>query len=231
LLSQFLRQERPHHLTGHQAVSEVFMNQSAKFWNKVAERYAKSPVSDEATYQKKLEITRDYFQPDMQVLEIGCGTGTTAIAHAPYVKHILAIDISSKMIEIAQGKADTETVRNITFQCSTVDECDVPDQSLDAVLAHNVIHLLENKEEVFNQVHKMLKPGGVFVTSTACLGNMMILFRVIAPIGKFLGLFPLVRVFTIKELEHSMINAGFEISYKWLPGKNKPVFIVARKPN
>ena len=205
------------------------MNQSAKFWNRVAERYSKKPVTDEATYQKKLEITRGYLGPDMQVLEIGCGTGSTAIAHAPDVNHIHAIDISSRMIEIAQDKADTKKIKNITFQCSTLDECTVPDQTLGAVLAHNVLHLLEDMEEVVDQVHKMLKPGGVFVSSTACLGDMMMLFRAIAPIGKLLGFFPLVKVFTIKELEYSLTNAGFEIDYQWLPGKNKPVFIVAKK--
>ena len=66
------------------------MDREARFWNKLADRYSRRPISDEATYEKKLEITRQYFRPDMEVLEIGCGTGTTAIAHAPYVKHILA---------------------------------------------------------------------------------------------------------------------------------------------
>ena len=205
------------------------MNQSAKFWDKVAEGYSKKPVADEATYQKKLEITHGYFQPDMQVLEIGCGTGSTAIAHAPFVDHIQAIDISPRMIEIAQDKAEQENIGNITFQCSTIDKCRVPDQTLGAVLAHNVLHLLENKEEAVDQVYKMLKSGGVFVSSTACLGDMMMLFRIAAPIGRFLRFFPLVKVFTIKELEYSLTDAGFEIDYQWQPGKNKPVFIVAKK--
>jgi len=64
------------------------MNQSVKFWDKIAERYSRQPVADEAAYQKKLQVTREYLKPDMEVLEFGCGTGSTAIAHAPYVKHI-----------------------------------------------------------------------------------------------------------------------------------------------
>lgn len=83
----------------------MMMNDSAKFWDKIAEKYSKQPIADEAAYQKKLQVTQEYFKPDMEVLELGCGTGSTAIIHAPYVKHIRAIDISSKMIEIAQGKA------------------------------------------------------------------------------------------------------------------------------
>jgi ubiquinone/menaquinone biosynthesis C-methylase UbiE len=209
--------------------AEVMMDQSVKFWDRIAKRYSKQPIADEAAYQKKLEITREYFRPDMEVLEIGCGTGSTAIAHAPYVKHIQAIDISSKMIEIAQGKADTKNVTNVTFKCSTIDECNVPDQTLDAVLGLSILHLLENKEKVIGRVHIMLKPGGVFITSTACLGDMMRLYRIISPIGRVLRFFPLVMVFTIKELEDSLTNAGFNIDYQWQPGRNKAVFIVAKK--
>ncbi|NJR62155.1 MAG: class I SAM-dependent methyltransferase [Cyanobacteria bacterium CRU_2_1] len=205
------------------------MDQSTKFWDKIATRYSKQPIADEAAYQKKLQITREYFQPDMEVLEIGCGTGSTAITHAPYVKHIQAIDFSSKMIEIAQGKAETQNLENITFEQSTIDNISVPDQSFDAVLGLSILHLLENKEEVIAKVYKMLKSGGIFVTSTACLGDTMKFFKVIAPIGKFFGLMPLVKAFTKKELEDSLTDAGFEIDYQWQPGKGKAVFVVSRK--
>ncbi len=205
------------------------MDQPVKFWDRMAERYSKQPVADEAAYQKKLQVTRERFRPDMNVLEFGCGTGSTAIAHAPYVKHIQAIDISSKMIEIAQGKADAGAVENVTFEQSTIDELSVPDQTLDAVLGLSILHLLDNKEEVIAKVHKMLKPGGVFVTSTACIGDTMKFFKVIAPIGRFFGLMPVVMVFTTKELKDSFTDAGFEIDYQWQPGKNKAVFIVAKK--
>ncbi len=205
------------------------MGQSTKFWDKIAKRYSKQPIADEAAYQKKLEVTREYFRPDMEVLEFGCGTGSTAIIHAPYVKHIHAIDISSKMIEIAQGKADAKNVENVTFKRSTIEEISVSDQTLDAVLGLSILPLLDNKEEVIAKVHKMLKPGGIFVTSTACIGDTMKFVKLIAPIGKFFGLMPLVKVFTTKDLENSLTDAGFEINYQWQPGKGKAVFIVAKK--
>ena len=205
------------------------MHQPSKFWDKHAERYSKSPVADEDSYQKKLQVTREYLQPDMEVLEFGAGTGSTAITHAPYVKHIEAIDVSPKMVEIAQGKADANNVKNVTFKRSSIDEFSVSDQTLDAVLGLSILHLLDNKEEVISKVHKMLKPGGIFVTSTVCLGDTMKFFKVIAPIGKFFGLLPVLKVFTKKELEGSLIDAGFEIDYQWQPGKGKAVFIVAKK--
>ena len=165
----------------------------------------------------------------MEVLEFGCGTGSTALLHAPYVKHILATDISSKMIEIAQGKADAQNVKNITFECAAIDTFSLTDQTMDAVLGLNILHLVENRDEIIAKIHKMLKPDGVFVTSTACIADMMRIFRLVVPIGGFLRLIPLVQVFTTKDLEASLTHAGFVIDYQWQPGKNKAVFIVAKK--
>ncbi|MGI9450652.1 MAG: class I SAM-dependent methyltransferase [Geminicoccaceae bacterium] len=205
------------------------MDRSARFWDRVAKRYARTPVADEATYQRKIEITRGYFRPNIEVMEFGCGTGSTAIVHAPYVKHIRAIDISSKMIEIARHKADAASIGNITFERSTIDDLDVPAESLDVVLGLSILHLLENKDAEIAKVHDMLKPDGVFVSSTACLGDSQNWFRFIAPIGRILGLIPLVRFFTKEDLQHSLERAGFEIEYSWQPGKGKAVFIVAKK--
>lgn len=205
------------------------MNKSEKFWNKIAVHYSKQAIADEVSYQKKLKTTQEYLKPDMEMFEFGCGTGSTAIVHAPYVKHIRAIDFSSKMIEIAQGKADKEHVKNITFEQSTIDEFNVSDQSLDVVLGMSILHLLENREEMIAKIYKMLKPGGLFVSSTACIGDMMMLFKLIAPIGKLVSFIPLIKVFTADELVNSLTNAGFNIDYQWHPGKNKAVFIIAKK--
>ena len=205
------------------------MPQPSRFWDRMANRYSRSPIADEAAYQKKLRVTRDYFRPDMEVLEFGCGTGSTAIVHAPYVKHILAIDFSSKMLKIAQGKADANNVKNITFRRASIDEFSVPDQTLDAVLGLSILHLLDNKDDVIAKVHKMLKPGGVFVTSTVCIGETMKFIKFIAPIGKALGFLPVLKVFTAQDLADSLRDAGFKIDHQWQPGKGKAVFIVAKK--
>ncbi len=205
------------------------MDRSINFWNRIAKRYAKKPIADEAAYEKKLYVTRKYLQPDMHVLEIGCGTGSTAIIHAPYVKHIYAIDFSEKMIEIAQEKADATNIKNITFVQTSIDKLDMKDKSVDVVLGLSILHLLEDKEAVIAQVYDLLKPNGIFVTSTMCVGNTMKFFKYIASLGHFLGLIPLVKVFTVSELEKSLSDAGFIIDYQWQPAKNKAVFIVAKK--
>ncbi len=206
------------------------MKSSSKFWDRIAVRYSKSPVADEASYQKKLEITRGYFRPNTEVLEFGCGTGSTAINHSPHVRHIRAIDISSKMIEIAREKAHQAQVENVSFEQSTIEDLSVPDGSMDVVLGLSILHLLDNKEEAIAKVHRMLKPDGVFISSTTCIGDTMKFFKVIGPFGKFFGLMPTLNVFTTGELVTSLTDAGFTIDHQWQPGKGKAIFIVAKKP-
>ncbi len=206
------------------------MVEAQKFWDRMAEGYSKKPIADEASYQRKLEVTRQYFRPDMDVLEFGCGTGSTAISHAPYVKNIQAIDISSKMIEIAQAKADKSNIKNITFKRADIDEFSALDQSFDVVLGLSILHLLENMNEVVSKVQKMLKPGGVFVSSSVCIADEMKIFKYIAPVGQLLGMVPPVKIFHRTDLHESLANGGFKIDCQWQPGKGKGVFIVARKP-
>ena len=145
---------------------------AGRFWDKRAEKYAQRPIADQETYNKKLEITRSYFQNDSEVLEIGCGTGSTALAHAAYVKHILATDISPAMIDIAGDKAEASQVDNVSFEVQAVVGHDIKRSFYDVIMAHNLLHLLEDPQAAIAAVYRGLKQGGVFITSTACIGDM-----------------------------------------------------------
>lgn len=201
----------------------------SKFWDRIAESYARKPVADERAYQNKLRITRDYFRPEMNIFEFGCGTGSTALAHAPFVKHILATDISARMIAIAREKAETAGIANVEFRQTAIDRFTAPDHSYDGVLAMSILHLVDDKDAVIERVHQLLKPDGVFVSSTACLSDGMGYFRPIAWLGRMFGLLPLVRFFKADDLVASLERRGFRIEHRWQPGKRKGVFIVARK--
>lgn len=206
------------------------MDKSAKFWNKLADRYSRHQVADEAAYRKKLEVTQSYFRPDMEVLEFGCGTGTTAIHHAPFVKRILATDFSSEMIRICREKAQAADIDNIEFQCSSFDDLNPADASYDMILGLNILHLMDNWEEVIQRAYKILRPGGVFITSTGCVGDSLLRFlKFIVPIGQSLGLLPRLVVISKKQLEKSVTDAGFTIVHQWHPKKMAAVFIVAKK--
>lgn len=208
------------------------MSNSSEFWDKKAACYANSPIADEATYQRKLAETQRLLSRDMRILEFGCGTGTTAVHHAPFVQHIDAIDISGKMLEIARARAQEARVENIAFGCTTLVEFNAESASLDAVLGLNVLHLLPDRAAVLAEAARILKPGAVFVTSTACLGDSWLRFiKLLVPVGKHLGLMPDLFILSESELAGEIEQAGFEIESQWHHGKDGiGVFIIARKP-
>lgn len=206
------------------------MHENAKFWNRMSKRYAKMQVSDETSYQEKLARTRAVFPDGARVLEIGCGTGSTALAHAPYAAHILATDFAPAMISIAEGKAAAAGVTNVTFRTATLEEITPEDGPFDAVLALNVVHLLSDPEPAIHQMARHLKPGGVLVLSTACLTDKMSWMRPIAFVLKLVKVFPVVTFFSRADLERWISAADLTIEDSWRPnGFGKAVFHIARK--
>lgn len=206
------------------------MTTSTLFWDRMANRYAKSPISNKEAYERKLEITRKYFTPQSQVLEFGCGTGSTAILHSPFVKHIHAIDVSEKMLAIANSKVEAEDINNITFQKASIEEFDGAENSYDVILGLSILHLLNDKRAAMNKVHKMLKPGGVFVSSTYCGRGKNAFVRMLLSIGAAVHLLPKVKFFSPESLQMSVGDAGFRLDHVWQPEGSDALFIVARKP-
>lgn len=209
---------------------DATMTSQDRFWDRMAAHYSRQPIADEAAYQEKLRITRGYLRPDMDLLEFGCGTGGTAIAHAPFVRHIRAIDFSQAMLDIARDKARAAGVGNVTFEKADIGDLAIADGSTDMALGLSILHLLPNRDAVLAKVHRMLKPGGLFVSSTTCVGDTMPLMKLVAPLGRALGLLPSLNVMTVAELTGALSAAGFAIEHQWQPAPNKAVFIVARKP-
>ncbi|MEM7508558.1 MAG: class I SAM-dependent methyltransferase [Pseudomonadota bacterium] len=202
----------------------------ARFWDRIARKYAAKPVSDQAAYETKLQMTRAHLTPQMEVLEFGCGTGTTALSHAPHVRHILATDLSGEMLAVAREKAAAAQIENVTFQQTSIEDLTAEEQRFDMVMAHSILHLLEDRDAVIAKTHALLKPGGVFVSSTVCLGDWLAIFGLIAPIGRWLGIFPLVKVVRGEEIRASLSHQRFEIVEDFQPTKKAGLFLIARKP-
>ncbi len=202
---------------------------SKKFWDKTARKYSDSKISDVASYERKIAETQQLLNPEMMMFEFGCGTGSTAIRHAPYVKHIHATDLSDNMIQIAREKAADAGVSNITFTSSTLAEVSVKDASIDVVLGLNILHLIDDRKAAIAKVKRILKPGGLFISSTACMGGSPVRFiKLIAPLARWVGLMPEFYVFTRAELKEEIVSSGFDIENEWFHGKSvESSFIVA----
>lgn len=205
------------------------MAKDAFFWNLIAKRYAAQPVADQKTYERKLEITKALLCPEDDVFEFGCGTGSTALTLAAHARHIHATDLSHKMIAIAQEKADAANIKNITFEVAAIDDVMLSEGQYDMVLGHSILHLLPNYSDVVARAARALKPGGLFITSTMCLGKGYGILKGLVVLLSPVGLLPKVQFFTKEALSASFESAGFTIEEQWSAKPGGSVFTVARK--
>lgn len=204
---------------------------AAEFWDKHADKYAQRPIKNVDAYERTLERTRAYLSKTDRVLEIGCGTGGTAMKLAGDAEHITGSDISPAMVGIARGRAEDLGKENVTFTCGDACDLDFKNGTFDAVMAFNLLHLLPNTEGTITRVHALLKPGGYFISKTGCLRDMSPLWRPLIFVMQAVGLAPFLRRFSKLELDGMIEMAGFEIvEGRSFPGAPESWFVVARKP-
>lgn len=205
----------------------------ARFWDKISRKYAKATISDQAGYERTLERTRALLSPDMRVLELGCGTGTTALRLAGSVQAYLATDISAAMIAIAEEKRAADPAPGLAFRATTAEALAAEATRFDAVLGFNYLHMVRDVPGTLRCIHELLAPGGLFVSKTPCLGNMNALIRVVLlPVMQAIGKAPHVSVFDAAELDRQIRAAGFDVvateDHSTKGTKARP-YIVARK--
>lgn len=95
--------------------------QAARFWDRAAASYARDPIRDLPGYQRTLERTGALLGPDDRVLELGCGTGTTALQLAHRPRAYLATDLSPAMIALADAKLRAAPCPALRFRQATAE--------------------------------------------------------------------------------------------------------------
>jgi ubiquinone/menaquinone biosynthesis C-methylase UbiE len=211
------------------------LSKDAAFWSKISRKYAADPIRNMEGYLNTLERTKSYLQADDSVLEIGCGTGSTALLLAPHVAQITGSDLAPGMIEIANEKLAEEKLENVTFKVAEVLQHHPDDSTYDAVLAHNLLHLVPDMDHALEHIATLTKSCGVFISKTVCApenGGFKygIISRIAIPVMQALGKAPFVNFVSATELEQAIERAGFDIvetadQAGLLPSR----YIVARK--
>jgi len=148
----------------------IFKKSTEKFWDLISTRYAASPISDRVAYERKLEKIKACLSPEDVVLDIGCGTGTQCGDLAGHVKQVTGIYISGKLLAIAEQRKAERKLDDIEFIKTSLNDERVKAGCFDIVMAFYVLHFFEDLDAVVKRVHALLKPGGLFMSETACLG-------------------------------------------------------------
>lgn len=186
------------------------MNKSEKFWDKRANKYDKKP--DEKFYESVVKNTKKHLKINDLVLDYACGTGTISNEIAANVKELHAIDISSKMIEVAKRKADDHKIRNVNFAQSTLFDGRYEKESFNIILAINLLHLIEDEKKIVQRINELLKPGGLFISATPCMGEnktfssifLIAIFRLLTKTG----IVPYIKISKKYELEDLIATHG-----------------------
>jgi arsenite methyltransferase len=207
------------------------MTTDPKFWNDIAERYAKKPVSNLSAFERKKAITREHLRPESTVFEIGCGTGSLALEMARFAGHIHGMDISHEMLRIASQKQAAHGVQNVTFLQGTLDECPYPREHFDSVWAYSILHLVPDRRRILARLFDLLKPGGSFISSNLCLGDSWVPYGAMITVMRWLGKAPFVYTYSRETMFREMREAGFvDVEEREVGAEKMVAFVVAKKP-
>lgn len=198
-----------------------------RFWDRIAARYAARPIKDPAAHEAMLADAAGRLRLTDRVLEIGCGTGSTAIRLAPYVAEWTATDFSPAMLSIARAKPAPENLRFVLADARNAFD----GGPFDAIAAFQVLHLVEDLTGALSNIHAHLKPGGLLIAKTWCFADMGFKLRSLFVVLRSLGLFPPVNALTKTALRQTVRDAGFAIvDERVFGGSPHGPYIVARKP-
>jgi len=208
-----------------------------RFWDRTARRYAARPIADMAGYEATLRRVQGLLRPTHEVLEIGCGTGTTALRLAPFTRRLRATDASAAMIAIARERLAAwpahPGAQPPEFAVADADAPVPAPGAYDAVLAFNLLHLVPDLDTTLARAVQALKPGGLLISKTPCIAELNpLVTRVAIPLMRAIGQAPPVRVFHQATLIDALAQQGLAIEAverHGTRGKDFRVFIVARK--
>ena len=102
-------------------------------------------------------------EPGSVVLDLGCGAGTDLLIAAQMTGpdgRVIGVDMTSSMLERAQASAREMGIANVELHESLIESLPLEDDSVDVVISNGVIDLVPDKDAVFDEIDRVLRPGG-----------------------------------------------------------------------
>ncbi len=113
-------------------------------------------------------LSQAKLKPGETVLDLGSGAGFDAFLAARIVGEsgkVIGVDMTPEMVERAKENAQKLNFKNVDFRWGKIEELPVPDSSVDVVISNCVINLSPDKNRVFGEIFRALKPGGRMIIS------------------------------------------------------------------
>jgi arsenite methyltransferase len=102
-------------------------------------------------------------EPGSVVLDLGCGAGTDLLIAAQMTGaagRVIGVDMTATMLERARQSATEMGLANVELHESLIEALPLDDASVDVVISNGVIDLVPDKDAVFDEIDRVLRPGG-----------------------------------------------------------------------
>jgi arsenite methyltransferase len=94
------------------------------------------------------------------VLDLGCGAGLDSLVLARSARSVLGVDFSREMLTRARRAAATAGVSNVDFNVGDAEAVPAPDASIDVAVVNGIFNLNPQRERIFENLARVLRPGG-----------------------------------------------------------------------
>ena len=131
-----------------------YFDRVAGDWDEIRAGYFTEAVRESA-------IAHAYLRPEMEVADVGCGTGFVAAGLAPLVSRVYALDGSPAMLDVA--RRNLAAYDNVVYQTTEGSALTLPDASVDAALANMYLHHCTDPAAAIREMARIVRPGGRLV--------------------------------------------------------------------
>lgn len=141
-------------------------NRDRKFWDGQASRYDRLVLRIGSNYGRMLELLQGSLPRQGTILEAATGTGNIALHLGDHSRMVFASDSSVKMIQQAHQKGLETGAPGVEFQVQDAFHLGFPDQTFDAVICANTLHVVQDPLLLLAELVRVAKPGAVLYLPT-----------------------------------------------------------------
>lgn len=139
-----LRQAKAKAAATYDAAADHFDDEPLTFWDRIGRR----------------TVERLALSPGAQVLDVGCGTGASALPAAQAIGPSGRVDLSARLLERARAKVAARGLTNVEFRIGDMTSSGYPDQSFDAVISVFSVFFVPDMEGLVRELWRMVRRGG-----------------------------------------------------------------------
>ncbi len=179
------------------------------YYDELFARRGRFDQFDASVYQRLARTARERTE-GIQAVDIGCGSGTQAVALAEHGFAVLALDLSWEAVRLTRQNCASEP--NIDVICADAEHLPLPDRSVDACVCGLLLHHFKYLDPIADELARIVRPGGVVLTLDANAHNpfVWLFFNVIHRLRPLKRLTPNQRALRRGEIRRVFEDRGFD---------------------